>query len=190
MRLIVFLNTANKQILHNFDTVYVHCFRKYIMHLNIKFISLASLFILFFFTAGQCFDKTSTSNSIDTITNILIKTNQSCVVIYWAGVFDYSRETTIAIYRTEEKITNANEIAKVPPYKKMTNEFFFEDPDISFGVPYYYLIIVNENMVILPGKNVNSEPVFFGATNGAGTVDVEVLSSTNENYSDFIKKFK
>jgi hypothetical protein len=141
-----------------------------------------SLFILFFIASGHC------DNVSNIITNITIKTNQFSSVIFWDGIINATAGARISLYRTTNKITNVIDLSLLPVYKELTNEYFFEDPDIKFGIPYYYIVIVNGNLVLLTG-NGNADPVFFGSTNIAIHIYDEELSFTNETYRDFIKKF-
>jgi hypothetical protein len=157
------------------------------MKIKLPYIFLSALLSLF--TGGFGAEDVPASSSSNIITNILIQTNQFSAVLYWSGLIDSSPETRISLYRTAYKITNSNELRKIRPYRLLTNGFYYEDTCVSFGVPYYYLIIVDENSVILPGKNENKDPVIIGLTNPGENIGKEVLSRTNETYEDFIKKF-
>lgn len=134
-------------------------------------------------------DSPSINSSNNIITNILIITNRFGAVIFWYGKFDSSTWTEISLYRTGYKITNSDDLKLIQPYRRLTNVNYFEDPCMLIGVPYYYLIIAGDNMVILPGENENTGPVVSGSVNPAEKVDIEILSRTNESFENFIKKF-
>ena len=140
-------------------------------------------------TAGFGDDSPSINSSNNIITNILIITTRFDAVIFWDGKFDSGMGTEISLYRTGTKITNSDELKHMQPYRLLTNANYFEDPCIIFGVPYYYLIISGDNRVILPGENENTSPVILGSVNPAEKVEIEILSRTNENFENFIKKF-
>lgn len=150
------------------------------MNIKLPFLLLSAL-------SAASFSPASISSNI--ITNILIQTNQFSAVLYWSGLIDSSPGMRISLYRTVYKITNSNELKIIRAYRFLTNTFYFEDTCVSYGVPYFYLIIVDENPVLLPGKNGNKDPVILGVINPEENIGKEVLSRTNETYEDFIKNF-
>jgi hypothetical protein len=154
-----------------------------------KLAVIISLFIYFFLSAGFCVEKSPTDNSTNLITNVIIKANQFGVAIFWDGTIDKNRETEMTLYRTTNEITNTADLAQIAPYKHLTNIYFYEDPDICSGVLYYYLVTVEGNPVVLPGKNENSVRIVFSETNNMLQIKSEIMTSTNENYKEFIKKF-
>jgi hypothetical protein len=124
------------------------------------------------------------------ITNILILKYDTSFLIFWDEIISMNPCAEIDIYRATNLFVNSTDIDKTPTYKVLTNENFFEDTSIDFGIPYYYLVIVNRNKIIIPGKNCNISPVFFGFTNYDIKVEREVFSKTNESMLEFLEKFK
>jgi len=154
-----------------------------------KMAGIISLFIYFFLSACFCVENSPTDNSSNLITNVIIKANQFGVVIFWDGTIDRNREILISLFKTTNEITNNADLAHITPYKHLTNIYFYEDPDICSGVLYYYLVTVEGNPVVLPGKNENSVRIVFIETNNMLQIKSEIMTSTNENYKEFIKKF-
>lgn len=141
-------------------------------------------------TAADLKDEVTNFSASNCVTNITIRKNNTSLLIFWDGIATTAPSFIIEVFKTTNQITNAGDLNTINPYRQVTNEYYLEDTDILFGVPYYYLLIVNGNKIILDGKNCNLKPVLFGSTNEQVNVETEVFSKTNETLHDSWKSLK
>lgn len=62
------------------------------------------------------------------------------------------------VYRSRYPITQFSSPQGLPEYARVTNQFFYEDRNISFETPYYYAIVTEGSNQWNPGINVFTQP--------------------------------
>lgn len=125
-----------------------------------------------------------------TVKSIFIKTNLGVFQVFW-DLDDLSGSHRFSLYRTTNRIISTFDLQKVKPVRELVNEYFYEDTEVKYGVPYYYTIIVNDYKMILVGENQNQQPVFWGNTNSAEIrVERDVYRRVKVNSKSFNSRFK
>ena len=125
-----------------------------------------------------------------TVKSVFIKTNLGVFQVFWdmdaaAGDFRF------AVYRTTNRVISSFDFQKIKPVTVLTNEYFYEDTGVKYGVPYFYTIIVNDYKMILAGENQNKNPVFWGNTNASDIkVERDVYRRIKVNTKSFNSRFK
>ena len=125
------------------------------------------------------------------INNIFVKKNTKSVLLFWnvSGRPKVYTDYKFNIYKTTNLIEDLLDIYDIPIYKEVDNDFFYEDTDIKYGIPYYYTIILNGKIVLESGKNQMKEPVIFGQTNSVFIIEEEIIK-TNVSLTEFQSRFK
>jgi hypothetical protein len=133
-------------------------------------------------------DDESTGKS-SKVTNLIVRVEHTRLLLFWDGVIE-NPLPEIEIYRTTDRITDSGEVSGIKPYAILTNAYYLEDTLIDSGIPYFYLILMDNNNIIIPGKNGNIIPFFFGCTDTNINAETEIFSTGRETYGEFMKKFE
>lgn len=124
------------------------------------------------------------------IKNLFFKTNYCTIFVFWN--IDNPTENKnyqFSVYRTTNIITNDNQLKFIKPYKILKGEYYLEDSDIKYGIPYFYTVIVNDNSVIFPGTNQNINGIFIGSTNIKVNVEREIFIEKEMTKKEFESNF-
>lgn len=125
------------------------------------------------------------------VKSLFIKTNLGVFQVFWDLDSASGANYKFSLYRTTNRIISSHELQKIKPVKELKNEYFYEDTEVKYGVPYFYTIIVNDYKMILSGENQNKNPVFWGNTNAADIrVERDVYRKVKVNTKSFNKRFK
>lgn len=118
--------------------------------------------------------------------NLLVKKQRNTFFVFWtidknAPEDDY----LFRIYRTTKAITASTQLQDLIPHKEILNDFYFEDTDVDYGVPYYYTVVLSNNIKVFPGVNSTLQPVVYG-----NKIDVSVEREVISDRVRYLKTIK
>ena len=97
-------------------------------------------------------------NPAHTITSLDIQSYEDIFHLKWNVYPKDLPQYIFTIYRSRYPIAQYNSAVGLPVYATVTNQFAFEDRNISFETPYYYAVIIQDSKQWSPGINIFTTP--------------------------------
>ena len=97
-------------------------------------------------------------NPAHTITSLNIKSYEDIFHLKWNVYPKDLPQYIFTIYRSRYPIAQYNSVDGLPIYATVTNQFIFEDRNISFETPYYYAVVIKDSKQWTPGINIFTVP--------------------------------
>ena len=97
-------------------------------------------------------------NPAHTITSLDLQSYEDIFHLKWNVYPKDLPQYIFTIYRSRYPIAQYNSALGLPVYATVTNQFAFEDRNISFETPYYYAVIIQDSKQWSPGINIFTTP--------------------------------
>ena len=97
-------------------------------------------------------------NPAHTITSLDVQSYEDIFHLKWNVYPKDLPQYIFTIYRSRYPIAQYNSAVGLPVYATVTNQFAFEDRNISFETPYYYAVIIQDSKQWSPGINIFTTP--------------------------------
>ena len=97
-------------------------------------------------------------NPAHTITSLDLQSYEDIFHIKWSVYPKDLPQYIFTIYRSRYPIAPYNSAVGLPIYATITNQFVFEDRNISFETPYYYAVVIKDSKQWTPGINIFTTP--------------------------------
>ncbi len=97
-------------------------------------------------------------NPAHTITSLDVQSYEDIFHLKWNVYPKDLPQYIFTIYRSRYPIAQYNSALGLPVYATVTNQFAFEDRNISFETPYYYAVIIQDSKQWSPGINIFTTP--------------------------------
>ena len=97
-------------------------------------------------------------NPAHTITSLNLQSYEDIFHLKWNVYPKDLPQYIFTIYRSRYPIAQYNSADGLPIYATITNQFVFEDRNISFETPYYYAVVIQDSKQWTPGINIFTTP--------------------------------
>lgn len=97
-------------------------------------------------------------NPAHTITSLKLESYEDIFHLKWNVYPKDLPQYIFTIYRSRYPIAQYNNALGLPVYATVTNQFVFEDRNISFETPYYYAVVIQDSKQWTPGINIFTTP--------------------------------
>jgi len=97
-------------------------------------------------------------NPAYTITSLDLQSYEDIFHLKWSVYPKDLPQYIFTIYRSRYPIVQYKSAVGLPVYATVTNQFAFEDRNISFETPYYYAVVIQGSKQWTPGINIFTMP--------------------------------